>query len=142
MLRFGKTLALPLVLCVFSGCAAQTERPQAQIDNAPRSASNRLSQGNVQMNLRIGETRKAEVLEVFGAPNVTTRDSSGAELWSYQRYARVTQIGTRADGWTVLLGGRTSDQATISETTRTMTLIIRFDTNDIVSDFRSRTSEF
>ena len=32
-----------------------------------------LTQGNVQMNLVIGQTTKAAVLETFGAPNVTTR---------------------------------------------------------------------
>lgn len=142
MFRLGRMLALTLMPLVISGCAAQSQRPIAPFDNEARTASNQLSQGSVQMNLRIGETRKAEVLEVFGAPNVTTRDGSGAELWSYQRYARVTQRGARANAWTVLLGGRSSDQVTISENTRTMTLIIRFDSNDIVSDFRSRTSEF
>ncbi|AUX70603.1 hypothetical protein CHX26_14840 [Porphyrobacter sp. HT-58-2] len=94
------------------------------------------------MNLRVGETRKSDVLDVFGAPNVTTRDGSGVEVWSYQRYARVAQSGTRGNAWTVLLGGSASDQAAFSETMRTMTLIIRFDENDVVSDFRSRASEF
>jgi outer membrane protein assembly factor BamE (lipoprotein component of BamABCDE complex) len=138
----GKIPAAVLAMLALAGCATNGQRELEQVDNRGANAGNRLSQGNVQMNLRIGETRKADVLDVFGAPNITTRDSTGGELWSYQRYARVTQIGTRANGWTVMLGGGASDQSTVSETTRTMTLIIRFDSNDIVSDFRSRTSEF
>ena len=43
-----------------------------------------LTQGNVQLNVAVGKTTKAEVLESFGAPNVTTRDGSGKETWSYQ----------------------------------------------------------
>ncbi len=141
MLSSGKIPAV-VAMVMLSGCATQGQRDLDQANSQAANAGNRLSQGNVQMNLRIGETRKADVIEVFGAPNITTRDSTGGELWSYQRYARVTQIGTRANGWTVMLGGGASDQSTVSETTRTMTLIIRFDSNDIVSDFRSRTSEF
>ncbi|MGY6552131.1 MAG: hypothetical protein ACXIT4_09605 [Erythrobacter sp.] len=101
-----------------------------------------LTQGNVQMNLRVGETDKAEVLEVFGAPNITTRDASGSEVWSYQRHARVSQSASRNNSWSILLLGGGSSAEGFSETTRTMTLIIRFDENDIVSDFRSRTSDF
>lgn len=39
-----------------------------------------LTQGNVQLNLKVGETSKAEVLEKFGSPNITTRDASGSEV--------------------------------------------------------------
>lgn len=129
-----------LALIALAGCAAPDPRQVEPVSSQP--ASTQLTQGNVQMNIRIGETRKSDVLEVFGAPNVTTRDGSGAEVWSYQRYARVAQGGSRNSGWTVLLGGAASDQASFSETTRTMTLIIRFDEKDVVSDFRSRASEF
>ena len=38
-----------------------------------------LTQGNIQMHLVVGQTTKAEVLETFGAPNITTRDGSGRE---------------------------------------------------------------
>ena len=50
-----------------------------------------LTQGMVQMNLEVGKTTKADVLETFGAPNITTRDSSGNEVWTYQRQAQVSQ---------------------------------------------------
>ena len=41
-----------------------------------------LTQGNIQMHLVVGQTTKAEVLETFGAPNITTRDGSGREVWT------------------------------------------------------------
>ena len=50
-----------------------------------------LTQGNIQMHLVVGQTTKAEVLETFGAPNITTRDGSGREVWTYQRAAQVSQ---------------------------------------------------
>jgi len=101
-----------------------------------------LTQGNVQMNLRVGETTKADVLETFGAPNVTTRDGSGKEVWSYQRQARVAQSSSQSGYWTILLGGGSSDSSGFESSSRMMTLIIKFDANDVVADFNSRTSNF
>lgn len=113
--------------------------------NAPGPVDNRnsaLTQGNVQMNLRVGETTKAQVLEVFGSPNITTRDASGAETWSYQRHATVSQSSGSSNYWTILLAGGGSSASGFSQSSRTMTLIIKFNAQDIVSDFRSRTSDF
>lgn len=101
-----------------------------------------LTQGNVQLNLRVGSTTKADVLEKFGAPNITTRDGSGQEVWSYQRMATVSQSSSSSEYWTILLTGSAKSADGFSQTSRTMTLIIKFDKNDIVSDFRSRTSDF
>ncbi|MFZ1741498.1 MAG: hypothetical protein WAT93_01520 [Pontixanthobacter sp.] len=117
-----------------TGCATE-QNPVDQRNSA-------LTQGNVQLNLKVGETSKSEVLDVFGAPNITTRDSSGSEVWSYQRHARVSQSSSSSNFWTILLVGGGSSASGFSETSRTMTLIIKFSENDIVSDFRSRTSDF
>ena len=50
-----------------------------------------LTQGMVQMSLEVGKTTKSDVIETFGAPNITTRDSSGNEVWTYQRQAQISQ---------------------------------------------------
>ncbi len=119
---------------LLTGCAT-TPGP---VDNR----NSALTQGNVQLNLRVGETTKANVLEAFGAPNITTRDASGAETWSYQRYATVSQSTSSSNYWTILLAGGGQSASGFSQTSRTMTLIIKFNERDIVSDFRSRTSDF
>ena len=62
-------ILLSSLLCIILvGCAS-----------APKPLSERnsqLTQGNVQMNLVVGKTTKAEVLENFGSPNITTRDGA------------------------------------------------------------------
>lgn len=117
--------------------------PALASDKQPVDArNNALTQGNVQLNVKVGNTTKAEVLEVFGAPNITTRDGSGQEVWSYQRHATVTQSSEKESFWTILLVGGVSKTSGFSQTMRTMTLIIKFDPKDVVSDFRSRTSDF
>lgn len=101
-----------------------------------------LTQGNVQLNLKVGTTTKADVLNTFGSPNITTRDASGEEVWSYQRAATVAQASSSAEGWTILLTGQSRSAAGFQQTSRMMTLIITFNGKDVVSDFRSRTSDF
>jgi outer membrane protein assembly factor BamE (lipoprotein component of BamABCDE complex) len=104
--------------------------------------NSQLTQGNVQMNLVVGKTTKAEVLENFGSPNITTRDGAGREVWSYQRAAQVSQSSSQSGYWTILLAGQSTTASGFESSSRMLTLIIKFDNNDIVTDFRSRTSNF
>ena|SRR6185369_1733186 len=106
------------------------------------SKNSDLTQGNVQLNLRVGNTTKTEVLEIFGAPNITTRDGAGLEVWSYQRHATVSKSNEKDSFWTILLAGGSNRASGFSQTMRTMTLIIKFNADDVVADFRSRTSDF
>lgn len=123
------TAALLLAAC------ATTPGPVDQRNSA-------LTQGNVQLNLQVGRTTKADVLEKFGSPNITTRDGAGQEVWSYQRMATVSQSSSSSSYWTILLTGGSKSADGFAQTSRTMTLIIKFDDRDVVSDFRSRTSDF
>jgi outer membrane protein assembly factor BamE (lipoprotein component of BamABCDE complex) len=122
--------------CVFiSGCATTQTQPVT-------TRNSELTHGNVQLNVKKGETTQTQVLEVFGAPNITSIDSSGQEVWTYQRHASVAQSSSSGNYWTVVLAGGTTSAAGFEQTQRTMTLIIKFDEQKVVSDFRSRSSEF
>lgn len=126
--------SLTLVVSLLAGCAT-----------APAPVDQRnsiLTQGNVQMNLKVGVTNKANVLNAFGSPNITTRDASGEEVWSYQRQASVTQSSGASNYWSIFLTGESRSAEGLSQSSRMMTLIITFDKNDIVNDFRSRSSDF
>ncbi len=127
---------LIVIICTFvmSGCVAT---PQPLTDR-----NSQLTQGNVQMNLEVGETTKTQVLEAFGAPNITTRDGAGREVWTYQRAAQVAQSSTKEQYWTIILAGQSNSASGFESNSRMITLIIKFDNHDVVSDFRSRTSNF
>ena len=125
---------LALVTAVLSACTT-TPSPVDQRNSI-------LTQGNVQMNLKVGTTTKADVLNSFGSPNITTRDASGEEVWSYQRQASVAQSSSSASYWTIFLTGEARSASGFSQSSRMMTLIVTFNKNDVVSDFRSRTSDF
>lgn len=115
---------------------------------------NALTHGMVQMTLKVGQTTQAEIIENFGGPNITTIDGTGQEMWVYDRHATVSydkqsgfSIGLFAGGGGGGVGGGGglgfgSKKGKSSTNSRAMTLIIKFDTNKIVSDFKSRSSSF
>ena len=104
--------------------------------------NSQLTQGNVQINVNVGKTTKADILKTFGAPNITTRDSSGKEIWTYQRAGQASQASAASGGWTVLLAGQNYASSGFESSSRMITLKITFNSKDIVSDFASRTSNF
>ena len=132
---FTKNLVVAVVLALVSGCVSTQTTPVTARNSA-------LTHGNVQMNLKVGETTQTQVLETFGAPNITSIDGSEQEVWTYQRHATVTQQSSANGYWTILLAGSDTHASGFEQTQRTMTLIINFDAKKIVSDFRSRASEF
>jgi outer membrane protein assembly factor BamE (lipoprotein component of BamABCDE complex) len=135
MLRPSALLAAVAVCAALTGCVQMPTQPVTARDND-------LTHGNVQLHVKVSETTQAQVLEAFGAPNVTTIDGSGQEVWAYQRHATVSQNSSSSNYWTVVLLGGANKAAGFEETQRTMTLLIKFDEKKVVSDFRSRSSEF
>ncbi|MGN2241878.1 hypothetical protein ACFWZU_00055 [Frateuria sp. GZRR33] len=129
-----KVIVVLLVLAA-AGCVQGNTKPVT-------TRNSELTHGNVQMNVKVGETSKADVLEHFGAPNITTIDGAGQEVWTYQRQATVTQSASSHSYWTVVFAGGDNSAAGFEQTQRTMTLIIKFGKDNLVSDFRSRSSEF
>lgn len=127
--------ALISVVALCAGCASTNTRPVTQ-----RNSS--LTTGNVEMHMKVGVTTKAQILQTFGAPNITTTDGSGKDVWVYQRAATVTQSSSRSTYWTVILTGGSGSASGFQQTQRMMTLIIKFGNNGVVTDFSSRSSQF
>ncbi len=131
----GIRSAVVLTLLLFVFACAPAYQPLTERNST-------LTQGNVQLNLQVGKTTKAHVLETFGSPNITTRDGSGREVWTYQRSAQVTQSSSESGYWSILIVGQSFDSSGLETSTRMITLIIKFDSDDVVVDFRSQTSDF
>jgi outer membrane protein assembly factor BamE (lipoprotein component of BamABCDE complex) len=131
----SSALSLGLAMLSLAGCAHVDTR-SGMVGNGD------LTHGNVQLALRVGKTTQNDVLETFGAPNVTTLDATGQEVWTYQRHATISQRGSANNYWTVVLLGGSTRAEGFEQTQRTMTLMIKFDANKVVSDFKSRTAEF
>lgn len=123
-------------------------------DARPREQANTLTHGMVQMNLRVGATTQMEVLDSFGAPNITTIDGDGREVWVYDRHATVTADSSSGFSIGMLVGAAGGDvgagsglgfgkrKSRSSQSSRTMTLVIKFGPDKRVVDFKSRSSSF
>jgi hypothetical protein len=113
------------------------------------SGPSALTPGAAKKNIIRGQTSQAEVIEVFGTPNVITR-KDGGEMWVYDKVSsRETSLafgggglgggfGNSGFGGGGLGGGASSTER--SETT--VMLIVYFDENDIVRDYKMTQTKF
>ena len=136
-----------------SGLAALALIASPAISKA-REERNSLTHGMVQMTLRVGHTSQMEVLDSFGAPNITTLDGQGREVWVYDRHATVSYDSSSGFSIGMLVGAGGNDVAggaglgfgkkksRSSQSSRTMTLVIKFGPDKRVVDFQSRSSSF
>ena len=85
-----------------------------------------------------GVTTQNEILKVFGAPNIMTKNKSGNEVWTYDTIS--VQKLAKEGYWNVVVGGVSGGRSSAS--TRTFTLMIEFDDNGIVKDNSYRVSQF
>lgn len=137
--------ALALAAMVMAGCSAQHHAADVRAaDDAER-----VTVGTVQREIRMGMSA-AEVATVLGSPNIVTTDDQRNETWIYDKissdvtYSRSSGtvvgliFGSQAAGAGV---GSTSAGST-SSSQRTLTVIIKFDDNNMVRDFSYHTSRF
>ncbi|GAA3905771.1 hypothetical protein GCM10022276_25390 [Sphingomonas limnosediminicola] len=124
------------------------------ICSEPPASANMLTQGMVQMTLKVGATTQYQVLETFGGPNVSTLDGEGNEVWVYDRFATVSYDKSSGFSIGMLVGAGGGDVAggaglgfgtrksRSEQSSRSMTLIIKFGPDKRVVDFKSRSSSF
>jgi hypothetical protein len=112
-----------------AGCAPKEPAQPAQRSN--------LTAGMAKKTIVKGQTTEAEVLEVFGPPDlVTHRDD--LQIWTYDkvRYDVENSGGYLTVGVAGMSGGGSK-----SSSTATM-LIIYFDNKDVVRDYRLNVTRF
>lgn len=135
MMMIRKLLVL-MAASTLAGCASPPSSIESTAPNSP------FTHGNVQLTLKKGVTTQAEVVETFGAPNVATVDSDGNEVWTYQKNATVSRTNENSAYGTVILFGGRSSSSGFEQSSRTMTMILKFDASKKVIDFKSMTTSF
>jgi len=96
--------------------------------------SSNLTFGIVKSKIVKGETKQSEILELFGSPNIITKNKSNNEVWSYSKMSVV-----KKGGQTSFLAG---ERASASSSTKSFDLIITFDDNDTVNDYSVVSTKF
>ncbi len=137
--------AFALTAVITAGCSASHH---AQ-DVRAADDSDRLTVGTVQREIRIGMSA-ADVATILGSPNIVTTDDERLETWIYDKissdvtYSRSSGtvvgliFGSSAGG----VGTGSTDAGSTSSSQRTLTVIIKFDTNNKVRDFSYHSSRF
>ena len=133
--RSALTFVAALAVLALAGCS------QARRSNVTPGAAKR--------HIQPGITTQAEVVEIFGSPNIMTR-KEGKEMWIYDKISSrqtdnafgIAGIGGDAGsaGLGVLGTGARRHSATRSETT--VMLIVYFDEEDVVADYKVNQTKF
>lgn len=147
-----RKFALLLLFVFICGCmtAADEELQRA-------SSEQEMTLGLAQKEIRVGMPQ-ADVATALGSPNIVSKDSEGKESWIYDKiatqvtYARdtrgvqggaggITGIGTWLLGMT---GGAQYSKTTggVTQTQKTLTIVIKFDENSLVENLSYHTSKF
>jgi len=112
--------------------------------------------------VKVGEANQADLIAVFGAPNIITRDKEGNEVWTYDRQSIASasevaewnaggnvgvvaggMVGSTALGGGATAGGSSGKSSTAGQvSSATFTLMIKFDENDLVKDYRMMATQF
>lgn len=125
------SILLAGLVLLMSGCASSYGTKQGA---AKESA---LTPGMTKKFIYPGKTTQTEVLEIFGPPDLVTR-KSGTEVWTYDKISQ--DVSTSGGYVTILIAGY-SKQSGHSRNTSTM-LIIYFDKNEVVQDYKLSVSKF
>lgn len=116
-----------------------------------------LTVGTVQREIRVGMSG-ADVAGVLGSPNMVTSDDQRRETWVYDKISTERAYSADSGGIsTLILGGATigdglvgggvgpsfgSGSGASSTTQKTLTVIIKFDSDRRVRDFAYHSSQF
>lgn len=121
--RILHPVATVVMLLASSACHSQPREQSPQASN--------LTAGMAKRSIAKGVTTQAEILEVFGPPDlVTHRDD--IQIWTYDKIRHEVES---SDGYLNVLIAGTSSGRTTRSSTSTM-LMLYFDAQDVVRDYR------
>jgi len=136
--RDARNTVVALLGVTLSAC--MTAQPAAQV------GSSNLTPGMVEIEVVKGETTQARILEVFGAPNIVTMNGNGESVWNYNRMSfesTTTSGGVLGIFWAGNVAGAGGvGRSASTSTTRSFDLILVFDSDDVVKDFRVISAAF
>lgn len=144
MTRVVNFVSLLSVAVIIAGCAASAHVQDVRADDADR-----ITVGTVQREIRIGMSA-TDVAEALGSPNIVTTDGDRRETWIYDKIS--SEVAYSRSSGTVVglifgsggggLGAGSKEAGATASSQRTLTVIIKFDDDNLVRDFSYHTSRF
>jgi outer membrane protein assembly factor BamE (lipoprotein component of BamABCDE complex) len=121
-----------MLITQLSSCKTASQH-RAEVED---STTDKISIGSVQRGIKVGMS-SASVVEVLGSPNMVSTDASRNEVWVYDKIQTTTT--SSASGYSFF---ESSVSGASSASQKTLTIIVKFDNNNLVKDFSYRTSSF
>lgn len=107
----------------------------------PEQKSN-LTVGMIKKEIIKGKTTQNDIITLFGAPNIITTNARGNEVWNYSKSSYQAGAERKNSGWSLLLLGSSKSSALSNASTASMDLIVTFDSNGIVEDYKVISAAF
>ncbi len=121
-----------LITLLLAGCATFPKPTES-------AQQSNLTAGTVKSRITKGTTTQEEILKIFGAPNIVTKNKNAEEVWNYHKISYEAFGAAKNDVYFFLQGG---SRAVSSTTSRSFDLIITFDKNEVVSDYSIVSAQF
>ncbi len=139
---------------------ASPATPLAKSVTAPpnQSGASALSYGSVTATVTKGKTTQMDLIQMFGGPNISTIDGDGLETWVYERSVSQTDVASKTQNWQAAAnlgvafghiqaggsvgGGQSEGAASTASSFRSLTAIVKFNTDKTVKDYSVRASQF
>ena len=129
--------------------------PAEHQESLHSSKEREMTVGIVQKEIRTGMSQ-ADVAEALGSPNIVTKDSEGNESWIYDKIATEVSYSRESGGliggaagfienWRLLpAGGAAYGKSTgaAATTQKTLTVVVKFDENQLVKSLSYHASKF
>lgn len=128
MKKVSKAVILILMIVGLVSCAYKYGA------SGENTTSSNLTFGLVKSKIIKNETTQMEILELFGSPNITTKNRSDLEVWSYNKMSAISKGGSTV-GWRNAKGSSSSSNSSFD-------LIITFTEDDVVKDYSVISTKF
>jgi outer membrane protein assembly factor BamE (lipoprotein component of BamABCDE complex) len=137
-LLIGISLLSSGLIAGLMGCSASDHAAKVNQDEAN---SGKLTTGKVQSQISKGMSG-GQVAEVLGSPNIVTTDEAGREVWVYDRFASEVRSSESSGGVWLVLGIVRGSSGAATKSTRSLTIVIKFDEAKKVRDVAYHSSSF
>ena len=138
---------------LLSGCISATNHEQSLHTSNDRE----MTVGIVQKEIRVGMSQ-SDVATALGSPNIVTRDSDGNEVWIFDKIATEASYSHDSGGVSgsggaggagagaiilgVFGGNYNKNAGATGSTQKTLTVVIKYDTDGLVKSFSYNSSKF
>lgn len=136
LLKLCSVSSIFVAVLSLSSCS----EPGRYYDEAYFSPESNFTLGNVQKEIVVGMAQD-QVAVALGSPNIVTKDQQGKETWIYDKIA--TEVRRSESSGLILFFSRGADSVSrVDKTQKTLTVVIKFDNNQLVEDINYHSSKF